>query len=153
MTYAMNQRQKRRATSPLSRQQRGTSNMFYRSLIFLVVMALACAGCTRRSSGGISSGTGGFPPSSVTPVTGQISSSAEVVKVTTSPVHGSPGSSADAVVRLAITPGYHVNANPATYSYLIATEVQPGNIEGLSVGMLIYPTATKQKFEFAEEPL
>src|SRR5262249_46158358 len=81
------------------------------------------------------------------------SSSAEVVKVTTDAVHASPGSSANAFVRLSITHGYHVNANPATYSYLIATEVQPGNSEDLGVGMLIYPTATKQKFEFAEDPL
>lgn len=116
----------------------------------ILIIAGACAGCTRQSNG-ISSRTGGYPPSSAIPA--QVSSSAEVVKVTTDAVHSSPGNSADAIVKLAITPGYHVNGNPATYSYLIATEVKPEKSEGISVAMLTYPTATKQKFEFAEDPL
>jgi Disulphide bond corrector protein DsbC len=127
-----------------------TSKRSYWVLAFLVV-AFAFAGCMRRSEGGISSGTGGFPASSPTPA--EVSSSAQVVKVSTDPVQSAPGGSADAIVKLAITSGYHVNANPATYPYLIATEVKPGNIEGITAGAPSYPTATKQKFEFAEEPL
>jgi hypothetical protein len=68
-------------------------------------------------------------------------------------VRTSPGSSAEALVKLAITSGYHVNANPATYSYLIATEVKAGNTEDITSGAPTYPAATKQKFEFAEQPL
>ena len=112
-----------------------------------------CFGCNRGSGGGISSGPGGFPSSSGTPAAAQVLSSAEVVKVTTDPVHAAVGSSAEAVVRLAITSGYHVNANPATYSYLIATEVKPGISEGIIAGTPNYPSSTKQKFEFADEPL
>jgi hypothetical protein len=50
-----------------------------------------------------------------------VSSSAEVVKITTDTLLIT-GTAADAIVRLAITSGYHVNANPATYSYLIPTK-------------------------------
>jgi hypothetical protein len=121
------------------------------TLILLIVASVWCAGCTRQSSGGITSGTGGFPPPSATAA--EVSSSAQVVNISTHPVQSAPGGSTDAIVTLAITPGYHVNANPATYPYLIATEVKPGNSEGITVGAPTYPTATKQKFEFAEEPL
>jgi cytochrome c biogenesis DsbD-like protein len=118
-------------------------------LLALLVIGLSSAECTRQSNG-ISSGTGGLP-SSATPA--QVSSSAEVVKVTTEAVHSSPGNSADAIVRLAIASGYHVNANPATYPYLIATELKTGSSEGISAGAPTYPASTKEKFEFADDPL
>ena len=134
----------------LSPAKAGSRNKWVSLPIFLVIVC-AAGGCARRSGGGISSGSGGFPPSSTTPA--PVSSSAEVVKVTTEAVRSSPGSSTEAVVRLAITSGYHVNANPATYSYLIATEVKAGNTEDISAGAPTYPLAAKQKFEFAEQPL
>lgn len=118
-------------------------------LIFLAVV-VACAGCTRRSDGGIGSRTGGLQPSVTL---AQVSSSADVVTVNTFSVQQAAGSDLPVVVRLVIASGYHVNANPATYPYLIATEVKPGNSEGVTAGTPTYPTATKQKFEFAEEPL
>ena len=62
-------------------------------------------------------------------------------------------SSGDAMIMLNIEPGYHVNANPATYPYLIATEVTADKVEGLDAGKAIYPPAKKQKFDFAEEAL
>ena len=123
---------------------------FYCAIILAGILCLGF-GCNRGNGGGISSGTSGVPPSSSTPT--QVSSSAEVVKVTTDAVHTAPGSSVEAIVKLAITSGYHVNANPATYSYLIATEVKAGNTEGIITGTPTYPAAAKQKFEFAEEPL
>ena len=54
---------------------------------------------------------------------------------------------------LSISPGYHVNANPATFSYLIPTAVNPGKAAGVIAGKPIYPSAQKKKFQFAEEPL
>ena len=65
----------------------------------------------------------------------------------------SSGNSGEALVLLNIEAGYHVNANPATYPYLIATEVIADKVEGLEVGTPIYPAAKKQKFQFAEEAL
>jgi len=116
---------------------------------FALLLCILFIGCSRNN--GISSGTGGFPASASTPA--EVSSSAQVVNVSTHPVQSSPGRSSEAIVTLGITSGYHVNANPATYSYLIATEVKPGNTEGITAGTPTYPTATKQKFEFADEPL
>src|SRR5438552_18869173 len=94
-----------------------------RSLIGLVLSMIVFAACGRREGGGINAGTGGWPPSSSsTPA--EVSSSAHVVKVSASPIRIAPESSADATIKISITPGYHVNANPATFPYLIPTEVR-----------------------------
>ena len=116
----------------------------------VVLFGVLCAGCNRGNGGGISSGTGGWPPSS-SPT--EVSSSAQVVKVTTLPVQIAPGGSTDAILKLSIMPGYHINANPATFTYLIATEVTPGKAEAITTDKPIYPAAEKQKFQFEEQPL
>ena len=79
--------------------------------------------------------------------------SVDVVKATAQPVEIGAGSSGEAVVYLAIQNGYHINANPPTYPYLIATalEVPPAN--GLSLGKVSYPKSLNRKFAFAEKPL
>jgi Disulphide bond corrector protein DsbC len=88
-------------------------------------------------------------PSAATP--SDVSSSAQVVKVVS---HFIPKSnSAPANVELEITPGFHVNANPATFPYLIATEVLPGKVLGITVGKIDYPAGVAKKFEFADQPL
>ena len=117
-------------------------------LIFLI----ALASCNRGSDGGIGSRAGGWPPPPASSP-GEVSSSAEVVKATASPVQVAPGNSADASIKLSIVSGYHVNANPATYEYLIPTEVSPGKADGIAAGKPNYPPAHKQQFQFAEEPL
>jgi cytochrome c biogenesis DsbD-like protein len=111
------------------------------SSLLLAVALTSCSGDTQSSKG----------RSSPTPA--QISSSAQVVKVTAVPVNVSQSSGADAVITLSISPGFHVNANPATFSYLIATEVTAGKLEGITAGTPIYPAAVKRKFQFAEQPL
>ncbi len=81
------------------------------------------------------------------------SSSTDVVRATTSPVEIAAGGSADATVRVQVASGYHINANPPTYPYLIATElnVEPG--EGITAGKPVYPASLSKKFPFAEKPL
>jgi hypothetical protein len=59
-------------------------------------------------------------------------------------------------VRLSIAPGYHINANPATFSYLIATEIQVvPEPDGFCArtGTANYPPAKSATFAFAETPL
>ena len=102
--------------------------------------AFTLAGCNR-----------GKDPSSPTPAA--ISSSAQVVKVAGANVSISQSTPVDAVVTLSISPGFHVNANPATFPYLIATELTADKLEGIAVGSPGYPAAQKKKFQFAEEPL
>src|SRR5256885_13285086 len=80
-----------------------------------------------------------------------VSSSAQVVKVVSHFIPKAAGAPAN--VELEITPGFHVNANPATFPYLIATEVQPGKVEGITVGKIEYPAGVAKKFEFADQPL
>jgi cytochrome c biogenesis DsbD-like protein len=116
----------------------------FRCALFVSLALLA--GCSRTTT---------HMPPSTTPVensTREVRSSADVVTI------GGTGtamreSSGDAMIMLNIEPGYHVNANPATYPYLIATEVTADKVEGLDVGKAIYPPAKKQKFDFAEEAL
>jgi len=123
------------------------------SCVTLFVFLISLSGCSRRSGGGINAGTGGWPPSSSsTPA--EVSSSAQVVKVIVpSAIEIARGNSAEAIVRLSISTGYHINANPATFPYLIATAITPGKAEGIIVGKPAYPIAEKRKFQFEEQPL
>ncbi len=80
-------------------------------------------------------------------------SSASVVKVAVPPVEIPAGGSNEAVVRLAIQAGYHINANPATYPYLKATELEVTDTDEVSMDYTYYPNPQVKKFAFAEQPL
>ena len=82
-----------------------------------------------------------------------VNTSADVVKVSASAIHVVSGSSAELAIPISIQPGYHVNANPATFDYLIATEVTVDKSDGITFGNPIYPASEKRKFQFAEQPL
>lgn len=116
-------------------------------LLAVVVIAVSC----KRNEGGITAVPGGVPSAAATPA--EVSNSGQVVAVIAPSIDVVRGASKDAVVKLAISPGYHVNANPATYPYLIATEITPGQVEGIRPDKPKYPGARTQKFQFAEEPL
>jgi hypothetical protein len=80
-------------------------------------------------------------------------SSEKVVKAITPNVTINAGQSANATVQLNINSGYHVNANPPSYPYLKATEVEFPTADGISVGFIVYPDGKTKKFAFAEKPL
>ena len=63
------------------------------------------------------------------------------------------GGSGEAIVRLKIADGYHTNANPASFPYLIATQLDLTPAAGLSVDFITYPTGQTKKFSFSEQPL
>ncbi len=103
-----------------------------------------CGGRTGSLSGGSPNGS-----SSATPT--EISSSDQVVKAV---AHLVPSSSTPGSVELVVSPGFHINANPPTFPYLIATEVQPGQVDGVVVSdKIVYPPGVLKKFSFAEKPL
>ena len=79
--------------------------------------------------------------------------SVDVVKAAALPVEIAAGRSGEATVRLTIQSGYHINANPPTYSYLKATELEIAPGEGVSAGQPVYPKALNRKFAFAEKLL
>jgi hypothetical protein len=112
-----------------------------------LLISFALVGCSRTNPS-----RANVAPSSPSPRTG-IASSADIVKAQPTAASIPAGSSVDATVILSISAGFHVNANPATFSYLIPTEVTTGTIEGVSVGKPVYPVAVKRKFQFANEPL
>ena len=81
----------------------------------------------------------------------EIASSDQVVKAF---AHFIPSASPPGSIELVVSPGFHINANPATFPYLIATEVQPGKADGITVSdKLTYPTPKMETFAFAEKPL
>ena len=63
------------------------------------------------------------------------------------------GESGDALVRLQIANGYHVNANPPSQSYLKATEIELKPADGISVEFITYPDPLMRTFSFSETPL
>src|SRR5437762_12437857 len=79
--------------------------------------------------------------------------SESVVKVESQPVEIRAGGSGEAVVRVTIQSGYHINANPPTYPYLKATELEMSPADGVSLGSVAYPKPISKKFVFAEKPL
>lgn len=113
-----------------------------------LVLLLVTAGCSKPGQNSASEST---TSPAVSP--SQRITSESVVKVVTQPLEISAGGSGEAIVRLNIQSGYHINANPPTYSYLKATELEipPGG--GISVDFIVYPTPIERKLEFAEKPL
>ena len=79
--------------------------------------------------------------------------SVDVVKANPQEVSITAGESGEAVVQLKITNGYHVNANPPTFPYLIATELELTPAAGISVDFINYPNGLSKKFSFADQPL
>ncbi|HEX6731875.1 MAG TPA: hypothetical protein VF074_17745 [Pyrinomonadaceae bacterium] len=114
------------------------------TLLILVVVSTACS-----RTGGNSS------PSSTpsAPTEGRRISSVDVVKASPEEVTISPGGTADAQVRLKIDSGFHVNANPPSFPYLKATELELTPDGGLSVSFTKYPDPLMKKFSFDDSPL
>lgn len=79
--------------------------------------------------------------------------SVDVVKATPDELTLAKGESAYAIVRLQIQHGYHINANPPTFPYLKATELEITPANGISVDFVSYPDALTKTFSFADEPL
>jgi hypothetical protein len=86
------------------------------------------------------------------PPAAQKITSESVVKVAAQPVEIRAGFG-EAIVRLTIQSGYHINANPPTYPYLKATVLEISPADGVSVSSVSYPKALEKKFAFAEGPL
>jgi len=112
-----------------------------------LVISFALVGCSRSNPS-----VANVASSSPSPAPG-ISSSADLVKIQATATSIPAGGNIDATVTLSISAGFHVNANPATFSYLIPTEVTAGAIEGITAAKPMYPVAVKRKFKFANEPL
>ncbi len=77
----------------------------------------------------------------------------KLVQATAAPVSVPAGGSATVLVKLAILPGWHVNANPPALDYNIPTTVTLKGAAGLTPGRVRYPAGRQQKFGFEDSPL
>lgn len=116
-----------------------------RLTLLLGILSLFVPACSRSNDSG-------------TPVTigapeGRRISSTDVVKASVEKAAVARGDSVDAPVRLKIDNGFHVNANPPSYPYLKATEIDVTPQEGVSVAFVTYPDPQMRKFSFAETQL
>lgn len=118
-----------------------------KTVCFVLLVALvACS----RSGQGPNQGSANNPVAS--PEAPRITSES-VVRAEVNPVEISAGGSGQAIVRVTVQQGYHINANPPSYPYLKATEVEVPDMDDISVDYLYYPNPLVKKFEFAEGPL
>jgi len=107
------------------------------------------AGCSKPAQNSASESTA----SSTASPSAQRITSESVVKVAAQPVEIPAGGSGEAIVNVTVQSGYHINANPPTYPYLKATELEISPAEGISVAFVTYPKALNKKFPFADKPL
>jgi hypothetical protein len=92
------------------------------------------------------------PPSNPEPKPGVTSTG--VVKAMTIATDIARGQSGEATVRLRIVNGYHVNANPASFPYLIPTQLELTPAAGISVDSINYPGGVTKTFSFSpDQPL
>ncbi len=112
----------------------------------LLLLALCCAlaGCAKALVENVSSGGATEPP----PI-----KSTDVVEVKPQEVTIDSGAVGEALVTLQISKGYHVNANPPSFAYLKATELEITPAEGITVEFITYPNPLTKKFAFSDQPL
>jgi len=124
--------------------------MLRSSLILInVVMMLAltaCSGASQNSPG--SSSSGSASPAAVPRITSE-----SVVKVAVQGAEVPVGGIADAIVRVTVQNGYHINSNPPTFPYLIATELDMPDTDEISLNSVFYPQPLIKTFAFADKPL
>lgn len=93
------------------------------------------------------------PPAEDAPAEVRKGPGPDVVRASAAGVEVRAGATVEAAVRLSIADGYHINANPPTYPYLIATKLEVADEPGLAAGEPRYPPAMNVKFAFDPKPL
>lgn len=123
-------------------------NQLARKGVFVsFLMLLTFAGCSRIENSRSDTAQPGQETAS------KRIASTDVVKLLIDPVEIKSGETGEVILRLTIQSGYHVNANPPTFSYLIPTELAIIPAAGVSAGAISYPPAINAKFGFSEKPL
>jgi len=124
--------------------------------MILLCLALSAASCTGGPQGTAEA------PKAATPAAGNVASATPVatpaaqqqpVAAAADEARLKAGGAGEAVVRLDITDGFHVNANPASDKFYIPTELTAGPEAGVTPGKPAYPKALTKKFKFADKPL
>jgi hypothetical protein len=116
-------------------------------IVFCVAVALFTAACAGQPANETK------PPAEKSGQPANVRTSGDVVKISAAEIDLPSGGSAELAIPISIQPGYHVNANPATFDYLIPTEITVHKSDDLTFGKPVYPASEKRKFQFAEQPL
>lgn len=123
------------------------TNLLPRLLLCAPLTLCACG--ARTDNAGVASVTPTpAPAASATPTP-----TPQVVTATVEEAKLSAGGAGEAVVRLDMAQGYHVQANPASDKFYVATELRAEPQDGLTPGKPVYPTGLQRKLNFAEKPL
>ena len=112
----------------------------------------ACDGGAQTNANGVAtSNTAPTPAAAATPAATQ--PPAQVVTATVEEVKLEAGGAGEATVRLDIAPGYHVNANPASDKFYVATELSAEPLAGVTAGKPVYPPGVQRTLGFEPKPL
>jgi thioredoxin:protein disulfide reductase len=76
-----------------------------------------------------------------------------LVRAAARPVSIRAGTAAMAELTLAVTPGWHINANPPALDYMIATEVEVAGRAGVTAGPARYPAPHRTRLSFEDSEL
>jgi DsbC/DsbD-like thiol-disulfide interchange protein len=120
------------------------SRRFTLSVASCLLLCLLFAGCNNSKQ------PGAEPGASNTAQPKRIASE-NVVKVEAPAAEINAGASTEVNVRLKIDNGYHINANPATFPYLIPTELNIPQADGISAAKIKYPAPLQRTFSFAAD--
>ena len=123
------------------------------ALILYFLLLLVFAACSQNENATKQTANNSMNQTSSEGSTSTKSPPADVVRAEASKVEIKAGGSAEASVKLTIANGYHINANPASASYLKATELTVEPSEGITPDKPVYPASVSRKFAFATDPL
>ena len=95
---------------------------------------------------------------SAAPATAQLGSGsppepAKLVRIVAAPVTVAAGGRGEVMLELTIEPTWHINANPPSPDYMIATEAKLEGAQGVAAGAPVYPAPHRLKVEFDDAPL
>ena len=120
------------------------------TLTLFCFMLLFLSACTKTGPSGSATVA---PGNATSPNSATREPPADVVRAESAHLEVKAGSSAEASIKLTIANGYHINANPPSFSYLKATELKVDPSEGITPGKPIYPPSITRKFGFSKDPL
>ncbi len=112
-----------------------------------------CACGAPTNNAGVSAVTPTPAPAASAPPAPTQTPQAQVVTATVEEAKLAAGGAGEATVRLDIAEGYHVQANPASDKFYVATELRAEPQDGLTPGKPTYPAGLQRKLGFAEKPL
>lgn len=122
------------------------------ALIALSVFVLLAA-CGGRDDGAAKIAPSASPAAPRASANSPANPPADIVRADASEVEVRAGGAGEATVQVIIADGYHVNANPATHSFLIPTKLDVTAENGITTGAPVYPAPLTKKFAFDEKPL